>query len=586
MIEALRLLPGELAVNPAAPIGTATAFVPDFAPRGLREMVEGRFAFVHDLERPGMLHARVLRPPTSRARLAELPQALCARLTGEGLHLVREGAFVALAGPREWLVQRAMQRLSQAARWELEAPLETGDIFQIMAAREAQLFAVINGKPEPGAPVAPAPAAPAYAARHDRPYTLHGALAPSAALAEWGQGKLHVICHSQGIHPLRDSIADSLGLSPQLVEIEHMPGSGCYGHNGADDAAFEAALIARALPDRPILLKYTREDEHGREPAAPAMSVRVAADVDAAGGLSRLWMEARGDTHRGRPRFGPNRAGPARLAANALRGADVPRFVPGPNMNAHGGLHRNLDPIYRVPEAALVKALVPDLPLRTSALRCLGAVTNVFALEVMMDELAHRAGEDPLAYRRRHLDDPRAIALIDGLAAHLATRPLPSAAAGGGSFGRGVAYAQYKNAQARVALAADLVVEDSGTVDLRALTLFADAGRIVDPEGLRAQLEGGALQGASWALFEQLRWGPESRESLDWESYPVLRFDAVPEIEVVLLDQPGAPSLGAGEASPGPAVAAIANAIHAASGLRLHRMPFDRDAILAAALAE
>jgi CO/xanthine dehydrogenase Mo-binding subunit len=292
-------------------------------------------------------------------------------------------------------------------------------------------------------------------------------------------------------------------------------------------------------------------------------------------------METRGDTHRGRPRAGANRAGPGRLAANAARDCNVPRFKPEPNMNRHAGLHRNLDPVYDLPERAMVKALVPDLPLRPSALRCLGAPTNIFALESLMDICAEDAGADPIAYRLRHLSDPRGCRVLKRLAAHLADAPGLE-----DGMGRGIAYAQYKNAMTRVAVAVDLSVDDTGAAHLEHVRLVADAGRVADPDGLRAQLEGGVLQGASWALFEEVTWGPKGRDRLDWDAYPVLRFEDVPKISIDVIEPPGAASVGAGEASPSPTVAAIANALHAATGLRLTRLPFTRDAILAAALQE
>nr|WP_283054241.1 molybdopterin cofactor-binding domain-containing protein [Thetidibacter halocola] len=578
MVDLVAALPEDLPVDRDAPARVLPEPLPEFEPRGLRAMVEGRYTYVHDLDRPGMLHARVLRPPMMDARLADLPQDIVAGLESAGLHLIRDGSFVAVAGPQEWPVVRAAERLSNGCRWDIGDGLETGDIFQILAAREAQRFPVIDGTPKK-APLPDPLASADFDARFERPYTMHGALAPSAALAEWRDGRLEILTHSQGLYFLRGSIADSLDMAEADIVLEHVPGSGCYGHNGADDVAFEAALIARAIPDTPILLKWSRADEHGREPLGTAMAVSVQAQVDGKGGLAALWMETRGDTHRGRPRKGANRAGPARLSANSLRDTDVPRFVPEPNMNNHAGLHRNFDPIYTVPDKRLVKALVADLPLRPSALRCLGAPANVLAIESMMDELAAQAGEDPIAYRRRHLDDPRAVAVLDALEVMLRDRPMP-----GEGGGRGIAYAQYKNAMTRVGLAVDLEIAETGEARLTDVILVADAGRIVDPDGLRAQLEGGVIQGASWALHERVLWGPEGRETLDWDSYPVLRFDNVPRIAVHLLDHPGAPSVGAGEASPGPTVAAIANAIHAATGLRLRRMPFDADAVVAAAL--
>lgn len=579
IIELLARLPEDLAVDPAAPSRVLDAPLPDAAPRGLEEMVRGAFVYLHDLERPGMLHARIVRPPKTDARLQSLDDAVVESLSQNGMRVIRDGSFLAVAGAEEWQVVRAALRLANACSWDIGQGLETGDIFEIMAARDAQRFAVVEGRPDPAQEVPSALDTPDFDARFERPYTMHGALGPSAALATLKDGKLEVMTHSQGIYFLRDSIADSLGMLPGDVVLEHVPGSGCYGHNGADDAAFDAALVACAIPATPILLKYSREDEHGREPVSTAMAVSVQARVDSAGQVAGLWMETRGDTHRGRPRAGANRAGPARLAANAARGGGVPPFVPEPNMNRHAGLHRNLDPVYAFPQKRLVKALVPDLPLRPSALRCLGAPANVFAIESMMDELSEAAGVDPIAYRMRHLADERSKVVLETLAAWLETCGMPEE-----DGGRGIAFAQYKNAMTRVAVAVDLVVEDSGEARLQHLRMVADAGRVVDPDGLRAQLEGGALQGASWALHERVIWGPQGRETLDWESYPVLRFRDVPEVSIRILQPEGVSSVGAGEASPAPTVAAIANAIHTATGLRLRRMPFDREAILAAAL--
>ena len=578
LLDLMADMPEDLAVDPTAELQSVSTPLGDAAPFGLREMVEGRFSYVHDLERPGMLHARIIRPPLTDAVLTSLDPEAEQRLQAQGLHIIRDGSFLAVAGPQEWSVVRGAETLARGCKWDIGKELETGNVFEIMEQRDAHRLSVIGGTPDAHAPVPAKLDSPDYTARFERPYTLHGALGPSAALATYRDGQLEVFTHSQGLYFLRASIADSLGLAEEDVVLEHAPGSGCYGHNAADDAAFEAALVALALPGKPILLKYSRADEHGREPVSTAMAVTVQAKVAAAGTVDALWVEARGDTHRGRPRSGPNRAGPARLAANAARDCDVPRFQPEPNMNTHAGLHRNLDPIYNFPDTRTVKALVPDLPLRPSALRCLGATANVFALESTMDMLAKEAGQDPISYRIQHLDDPRAISVLEHLRGLLTAPP-------GKDVGRGIAYAQYKNAMTRVGIAVDLKVGDSGRVQLEHVHLVADAGRVVDPDGLRAQLEGGVLQGASWALYENVTWGPDGRDRLDWESYPVLRFDDVPEIDIHVLAPENDRARGAGEATPAPTVAAIANAIHDATGLRLHRMPFDSDAILKAAFS-
>jgi CO/xanthine dehydrogenase Mo-binding subunit len=557
----------------------ASAKPPKPAMRGLTEMVTGQYVFVHDLEIPGMLHARVVRPPQAMARLKGISRNATDQLADERLELIRDGSFLAIAGPVEWQVVKAARRFAAACDWEDNGGLPEEDVFEQLKAENAERLEVVGGVPHKRPVPAPLTGTD-FSARYEKPYLMHGALAPSAAMAVWSSGRLEITCHSQGIYPLRESIADSLGLSLEQVVITHRPGSGCYGHNGADDAAFEAALIAMALPDTPVLLKWTREEEHRWEPYAPAMAVELAVTLSDAGKITGFSAEAFSDTHRGRPRPGPDRAGPSRLLANRLRAEALPAPVALPNMNKHGGMHRNLDPIYTVGDKRLVKNLVAGLPLRTSALRCLGATANIFALESLMDELAEKQGQEPLAFRRAHLDDPRALAVIDKLEERMAETPAP-----GDMSGRGFAYAQYKNAMTRVGVCVDIEVGELGEIVLQHAIIVADAGRVIDEDGLRAQLEGGSIQAASWAIYEEMHWDRDGITSTDWDSYPVIRFDNVPTMDIVVLDVPGADPVGAGEASPGPTIAAIANALYNATGLRMRRLPFTADAILRHATA-
>ena len=576
LVDLAQDLPKDLRVDAALP-----RFVPDepaaLDMRGITEMVTGRFTFLHDTDLPGMWHARRISPPHAKATLRKIDQDAIDKAHAKGLHVFQDASFVAVAGPNEWHVVKAATSLGLGCTWDTGAGLPEIDIFAQLVPQNAQRFPVVNGTPQK-APV-PAPLeAPDVTARFERPYQMHGALAPSAALAEWTGDTLVLRSHSQGIYPLREAIADSLGLRTEQVDITHIPGSGCYGHNGADDAAFEAALIAMAHPNTPILLKWSREDEHAWEPYAPAMAVQVDAKL-AGGKIIALSAEAHSDTHRGRPRPGPNRAGPAKLIANRFRVQAMDPYVSPPNMGTHAGMHRNLDPIYDIPEKRLVKNLVQGLPHRTSAMRCLGAVANIFALESTIDRLAQDTDSDPIAFRRAHLTDPRARAVLNQLDDCIAARPpLPHGS------GRGVAYSQYKNTMTRVGIAIELTVSDTAEVRLDHATLVADAGRVIDPDGLIAQLEGGFMQGASWALYEQVNWDRDGITSRDWNSYPVIRFDNVPEIDLVLLDTSDHPSVGAGEASPGPTVAAISNAIFDCTGLKLQRMPFTPETLTQAAL--
>ncbi len=549
------------------------------AMRGIAAMAEGSFTFVHDIDVPGMLHARVVRPPHAHARLEATADGAEARLASEGLRLIRDGSFLAVTGPQEWPVVKAARRLALSSRWDVGAGLPETQIFTRLNATGAVRIPVIDGTPTPG-DIGDPLRDPVHSARYERPYQLHAALGPSAAMAVWQDDTLSITCHSQGIYPLRASIADSLGLDPESVDISHVPGSGCYGHNGADDAAFEAALIAMQIPRTPVLVKWTREDEHRWEPFAPAMAVDLAATV-VDGKISAFSAEVFSDTHRGRPRPGPDRAGPSRLLANRYRADPISPAEAQPNMGHHAGMHRNLDPIYDFPVKRLVKNLVTGLPHRTSAMRCLGAAANIFALESFIDELARGNALDPFEFRRAHLSDARAVAVLDELRRLVAELP-PRSQTGG----RGIAYAQYKNQMTRVGICVDLEVSDRAEVRLTRATIVADAGRVVDIEGLKAQLEGGFIQAASWALCEEVRWDRDGIQSYDWDEYPVIRFDNIPVFDVKVLDRPREKSLGAGEASPGPTIAAIANAIHDATGLRLRRMPFTADAILRHASAQ
>ena len=543
---------------------------------GIGDIVTGRYRFVHDFDLPGMLHARVVHPPHSRATLANIDGAILRKLEDEGFHIHRDGSFLGVAGPSEWPLVRAAQRLANACHWDSGVGLPEMDIFSQLTQDNALRLTVVDGTPREDTEI-PAPMEnPTYLARYERPFTMHGALAPSAALAKWDGRRLSITTHSQGIYVLRDAIAESLDLMPKDVILTHAPGSGCYGHNGADDAAFEAALIAMTLPGAPILLKWTREDEHAWEPFGTASAVEVGAVTDGDGRIAEFSAEAIGGTFRGRPRAGKDRTGAKKLIANQFRARAEGPAPAVPNMNRHGGLQRNLNPVYDIPKARYVKNLVRDLPLRTSALRCLGAALNVFAIESFVDEIASAEGWNPLEYRKAHLTDTRALAVLDRLAEEITEHRETD--------GRGLAYAQYKNAMTRVGVAVDLDIDDSASIHLRRAVIVADAGRVIDPDGLTAQLEGGFLQAASWALCEEVTWDRDGVTSRDWDSYPVLRFDGVPIIKVILLDRGDAPSVGAGEAAPGPTLAAIGNGIFNAIGLRIRRLPFTPEYLRSAAL--
>ncbi|NKB72628.1 MAG: molybdopterin-dependent oxidoreductase [Candidatus Latescibacteria bacterium] len=543
----------------------------------LVEKVTGRAVFVQDLERPDMLHGRVVRPPGYGARLEDIDLEPVRALPGV-VEIVRDGSFLGVVAQREEQAVSAAATLAATARWAPPKPLpDSAEISAQLRASPSRALLVVDGVAGEGE-VPPKPTlagAPTLAAQYSRPYIMHASLGPSAALAHWRQGRLEVWSHTQGVFPLRASLAQVLEVKPDWVRVRHLEGAGCYGHNGADDAALDAALLARCVEGRPLLLKWSRADEHGWEPYGSAMVVDMQAGLDEHGQVADWHHEVKSYTHSGRPR---SMEGHSNLLAAAHLAAPWAPAPPRPGGGSHGGIHRNADPLYDFPRRRIVKHFVADSPLRVSALRGLGAGGNIFAIESFIDELALVAQCDGLEFRLRHLADERARAVLRAAAAK-AGWPQKSEP----GRGLGLAFAQYKNAKCYAAVAAQVRVDrSSGQIELEQLFIAADAGQIVNPDGLANQLEGGAVQAASWALKEEVRCGPKGIRSLDWDSYPVLGFAEAPRVETVLIDRPGEPSRGCGEAVQGPTPAAIANAVYAACGARLRAMPFTPQRLLEA----
>jgi CO/xanthine dehydrogenase Mo-binding subunit len=498
------------------------------------------------------------------------------------LKVVRDGSFLAVIAEREDQAIKAMERLQAGAVWEGEPDLPPQEaLFDRLLSQPNHAFLVVDGAPAPG-PVPPVEpvigAAQTLAAAYYRPYHMHASLAPAAAAAHLVDGKLTIWTQAQGVFPPRASIAHVLGMAEADIRVIHREGSGCYGHNGSDDAALDAALLARALPGRPVLLKWTRADEHRWEPYGPAMAVKMQASLNDQGQIIDWNHEVWSYPHLGRPRPDGNVSG---LLAAWHLAEPFTRPELRPVMAPHVDGHRNADPIYAFPKRHIVSHFVPDSPLRTSSLRGLGAYGNIFAIESFMDELAHAAGADPVEFRLRHLTGERARAVIAAAAEKAgwqAGQRLP-----GEGRGRGIAFAQYKNRQCYAAVVIELRVDRaSGQIQLERAIIAADAGQIINPDGLSNQLEGGLYQSASWTLKERVRFDQTGITSIDWDSYPILTFPEAPVIETILLDRPDQPHLGGGEATQGPTSAAIANALFDATGLRLREVPFTPERVKAA----
>jgi CO/xanthine dehydrogenase Mo-binding subunit len=387
-------------------------------------------------------------------------------------------------------------------------------------------------------------------------------------------GKTTVWTHSQGVFPLRKALAEMLGVPEASVHCIHAEGSGCYGHNGADDVAADAALLARAWPGKPVRVQWMREDEHAWEPFGPPMIASARATLDATGGVASWNYEVWSSTHSSRP----GGAGDL-LAATHLAKPFAPT-PPKPLPQPEGGGDRNAVPLYALPQVHVVHHFLPQMPLRVSALRSLGAYLNVFAIESFMDELARAAHIDPVVFRIGHMPDARAQEVMRLAAdrfgwARFKRSPMR---------GRGFAFARYKNLAAYAAIACEVEVRrDSGELRVLRVVAAVDSGEVVNPDGIRNQMEGGIVQSLSWTTLEAVTFDSWRVTSLDWGAYPILRFPQVPEqLDVHIIDRPGQPFLGTGEAAQGPAAAAIANAVADATGVRIRDLPLSRSRLRAA----
>ena len=530
----------------------------------------GGAAFIHDMTLPGLLHARVVRQPSPGAKLTGGDFGPVERMAGL-VKIVRRGDFLAVVADNEWRAVKAWRALSAAAVWHETAVLpDLATIDQTIRALPGRDIEILTWKNDAGAPVK------RLKARYSKPYLSHGSIGPSCALARMEEdGVLTVWSHAQGMFPLRNAISELLRLAPDNVRLIHVEGSGCYGHNGADDAAADAALIAQAMPGHAIRVQWMREQEHTAEPFGPAMVVEVTGALDAGGKVVDWTFDVWSNTHSTRPVKGGS------LLQNAALPAPLPVPPPAPIPMPEGGGERNSNPLYAFPNAHVVSHFLPDMPIRVSAQRGLGAFQNIFAIESFMDELAEAAGADPVAFRLAHLRDPRARDVIQTAADQFGwTRYTPSRP----GAGRGFAFARYKNLGAYCAIALELAVEhETGQIHLGRIVAAVDSGQPVNPDGIRNQIEGGILQSASWTLYEQVAFDRRHIVSADWSGYPIMRFPAVPpSVDVHIIERPGQPFLGTGEASQGPTAAAIANAVKSAAGARLRDLPLRAPKVKAA----
>jgi nicotinate dehydrogenase subunit B len=533
--------------------------------RDIPGKVMGVASYIQDMRLPGMLFGRIVRPPTYTAELVAVDTARVEKLPGV-VAVVRDGRFLGVLAKREEQAIAAREALRGAATWGPGTPLPPSsailDAIQAFRNDVREISEKGDGHDLPNEPHWRG-----FVARYSRPFIAHASIGPSCALAQMQDGRLTVWTHSQGVFPLRRDLAKALDLDESRVRAIHVQGSGCYGHNGADDAALDAALLARAARGRPVKLQWMRDDEFAWEPFGPGMVASVGARLEEQGKIVAWAYDVHSNTHSTRPgqQNGCNLLAAWHLASP--KAPSPPEMIPQPA----GGGDRNAIPLYDFPWQKVLHHFIRPMPIRVSALRALGGYCNVFAIESFMDELASAAGADPVEFRLRHLSDPRGRAVIEAATKEAGWTP---GAAGGNGQGRGLGFAKYKNLSAYVAVVAEVTVDrDSGAVRVTKATAAIDAGQAVNPDGLVNQTEGGIVQSTSWTLKEQVTFDPAGITSRDWSTYPILTFPELPEIKVMVIDRPGERSLGAGEAAQGPTAAAIANAVAHATGARLRDLP-------------
>ena len=524
----------------------------------IARMVRAEPVYVQDLRFPGMVHGRSIRPPAYRATLQSFDEeALRSQVSGL-LRVVRNGSFLGVIAEDEYQAEKAQRLLASQSQWSVTDNLPAGQALpEYLKTLPHNTEQVQTGDFQPDDRT--------LRASYFKPYMMHGAIGPSCAVALYDEDQLHVWTHSQGVFPLREAMTRVVGLPLEKIHVKGVPGSGCYGHNGANDAALDAALLAMAYPGKHVRLQWSREEEHGWEPYGSAMIVETEANLSEDGRITAWRTELWSDSHSTRPSGDPGNLLPAHY---------LEKPFPRTSYGYSGGGYRNSEPYYTIPQLK-IDAHFFEGPLRVSSLRSLGAYANIFAIESFMDELAEQAGKDPLEFRLMHSEDPRAVAVIQKL--REMTRDVTVAK----GEGVGYAFSRYKNSASYCAVAAKVMVEPrSGQVQVQRMWGVIDAGEVISPDGLKNQTEGGMIQSASWTLREEVRFDEQHVNSLNWDSYPIFRFSDVPTVEVAIIDRPTEPPLGGGEAAQAPSSAALANAVYRAGGRRVRHLPITPEKIL------
>lgn len=516
-------------------------------------------AFIHDISLKNMIHGRVIRGQIGESKLIKIDRAQIEGLEGID-QVIHSGHFLAILGRDEAKLVKALTKARHFVEFEAANLPAHSDIESLLTAMPEESSIVFDEGASTQTQLS-------HQARFSRPYIAHASIGPACALATMQEGQLTVWSHSQGIYPLKAQLAQAFKLDESAVEVIHAPGSGCYGHNGADDVAFDAAFIA-IQSGHSVRVQWMREDDMTASPFGSAGLIEINAGVDADNKISSWNVDIWSHSHLNRPGSVP---GVNLLGAWQIEDAwprPISQDLPLPT----GGGHRNAVAIYDLVQQKINYHFIEKSPLRTSALRSLGSYLNIFAIESFMNELAEKSGIDPIEFRLNHLKDQRAIAVIKKVveASNYYNQSLAE-----GTQGLGIGFGRYKNTAGYCAVVALICVKEK--IQVEKIWAAVDVGLVVNPDGLKNQIEGGIIQAISWTLKEHVQWNDMGLTTYDWDTYPILNFDEVPEIELHLIEQPDQASLGAGEIAAGPVPAAIGNALAHAIGIRARHLPLSPD---------
>ncbi|MEO8368849.1 MAG: molybdopterin cofactor-binding domain-containing protein [Candidatus Solibacter sp.] len=553
-----------LKVNPNAPLKPASSYTVVGKPVPRTDVpgkATGRHVFVHDHAIEGLRHGRVIRPPVVGARLVSVDESSVRTIPG--VRVVRVANFLGVVAMDEWAAICAAREL-KAVWGEANAGYATADLERTMGSAEVVREQTPVNR---GDATAALGAAQTLSASYYWPFHAHASLAPSCAVADVKEEGTTVWSSTQDTYGLRNLIARTFTIPPEKIRVVYMDGSGSYGSNGAYDAAADAVLLSRGV-GAPVRVQWMRADEHAWDPKGPAQLLRMRGALNADGSIAAWESTTTGPAG---PQWTDTLLGPT------AAGISTPQVRNGGAPVVH-----NLDPPYAIPNLRVTSRLLKDTPLRTSNLRAPGKIATVFAVESFTDEMAAAAGMDPVEFRRRSLSDPRAIAVLERAANMIDWQPRRGVRTGDRT-GRGIAYMRYKNAENYVAMAMEVAVDrGSGKITVRRIACAHDCGLIINPDGLRNQVEGNILHTLSRVLHEEVTFQDSHVTSADWASYPILRFPDVPAVQVALIDHPDQPHYGAGEAACAPVAAALANAVFDATGVRLRSVPFTPTRVKAA----